>query len=298
MSKVDRREFIKAGGLGVATIAAAVLPAERLMGYPLGIPVGLQLMTIWQLCDKDLANALKQVSAIGYRNVEVGGTNNLWGRRPSDVRKMFCDNCLVCISTPCTVEMMQSNWQKYVDQFSELGTLYAVLSGFSAQERSTLDVLRRMADLLNRSGEQCQKSALRLGFHVHNTAYQVDQGVVVFDELLRRTDPRYVNMELDCFWAVMAGADPVAYFKRYPGRFPLLHIKDMRPGFPHTTKPLHVTRNPFTEVGRGIIDWRRIFAAAREGGLQYYMVEQDECNRPPIDAVKISYNYLRNLIVA
>jgi sugar phosphate isomerase/epimerase len=296
MVSLDRREFIRTGGLGLAGVAAATLSIEKLVAYPLGIPEGLQLFTVRDKCDKDLATALEQVAAIGYRNVEVGGTDNLWGRGPHELRKMLCDNCLVCVSVPCTTTMMQSDWQKYIDRFSELGALWVVLPGFSSEQRSTLDTIRRMADLLNQAGEECQKSALRLGFHTHNTIFQVDQGVVALDELLRSSDPRYVDIEMDCFWTVMAGYDPVAYFKRHPGRFPLLHIKDLKPGFPHTTKlPLHVSGNPFAEVGRGIINWRRIFAAAHQGGLQYYMVEQDRCDRSPIEAIKGSFGYLRNL---
>ncbi len=298
MADINRREFIKSGGLGLAAVAAAGLSGKELDAYPLGIPVGLQLYTIRQLCDKNLASALQQVAAIGYRNVEVGGTDNLWGRRPRDLRKMFCDNCLVCVSAPVSAEMMKSSWQKTVDQLAELGALYAVGPGEDAALEPSLSAIRRRAEQFNRLGEQCQKSGLRLAFHCHNRCFRVVDGVVAYDGMLQHTDPRYVDMEMDCFWTTLAGKDPVAYFHRYPGRFALLHIKDLKPGFARTTGPLHTKRNPFTEVGRGIINWRRIFAAGREGGLRYYMVEQDRCDRPPIDSIKISYNYLRNLVVA
>jgi sugar phosphate isomerase/epimerase len=298
MAELNRRAFLSRGGLGIAALGGGVLPAGKLAAYPLGIPVGLQLYTIRQECERNLAAALQQVAAIGYRNVEIGGTENLWGRRPRELRQMLCDHCLVCISTPATVGMMQSGWQKYVDEFSELGALYAVCPGFSGRQEGTLEMVRRMADLLNRAGEQSQKSAVRVAFHCHNDVFRLDQGVVAYDELLRRTDPKYVDMELDCFWVTVAGHDPAAYFLRYPGRFSLLHIKDLKPGFPTTTQPLHVSGNPFTEVGRGIIHWRPIFAAARQGGLRYYMVEQDECDRPPLESIKISYRYLRSLDVA
>jgi sugar phosphate isomerase/epimerase len=298
MAQIDRRAFLKAAGLGAAALGASALKAPRLAAYPLGIPVGLQLYTVRKECDRDLGAALQQVAAIGYRNVEIGGTDNMWGRQPRDLRKILCDNCLVCVSAPVSAEMMTSDWQKTVDQLAELGALYAVGPGEDAALQSSLDAIRRHADLFNRLGEQCQKSGLRLAFHCHNRCFRSVGGTVAYDVMLQHTDPRYVDMELDCFWTTLAGKDPVAYFHRYPGRFALLHIKDLKSGFGPTTGSLRKKGNPFTEVGRGIIHWKRIFAAAREGGLRYYMVEQDECDRPPLASIKISYEYLKNLVVA
>lgn len=298
MAEINRRAFLNRGRLGIAALVASALPATRAEAYPLGIPVGLQLYTVRQECDRNLASALQQVAAIGYRNVEVGGTDNLWGRRPRDLRKMFCDNCLVCVSAPVSAEMMASDWQKTVDQLAEAGALYAVGPGEDSALQPSLDAIRRHADLFSRSGEQSQKSGVRLAFHCHNRCFRTVEGTVAYDAMLQHTDARYVDMELDCFWTTLAGKDPVAYFHRYPGRFALLHIKDLKPGFAATTGSLGTKRNPFTEVGQGVIHWKRIFAAAREGGLRYYMVEQDECDRPPIDSIKMSYTYLRDLSVA
>ena len=289
---------MKSAGWGIAAMARSALESRRLEGYPLGIPAGLQLYTVRDSCEKDLANALDRVATIGYRNVEIGGTDNLWGKQPRDLRKMLCDNCLVTISAPVTSDMMKSDWQKTVDRLAELGALYAVGPGEDAALESSLDAIRRRAGSFNQLGEQCQKSGLRLAFHCHNRCFRTVEGTVAYDAMLQHTDPRYVDMELDCFWTTLAGKDPVAYFHRYPGRFALLHIKDLKPGFGPTTGAMRKKGNPFTEVGRGTIHWRRIFAAAREGGLRYYMVEQDECDRPPFDSIRISYDYLRNLVAA
>ena len=298
MAEMDRRAFLNCGRAGLLALAASAFRAAKVAAYPLGIPVGLQLYTVRQECDRDLAAALQRVATVGYRNVEVGGTDNLWGRRPRDLRKMLCDNCLVCVSAPVSVEMMASGWQKTVDQLAELGALYAVGPGEDVALQSSLDAIRRHADLFNRLGEQCQNSGVRLAFHCHNRCFRTVEGTVAYDAMLQHTDPRYVDMEMDCFWTTLAGKDPVAYFHRYPGRFALLHIKDLKPGFTTTTGSLPTKGNPFAEVGRGVIQWRRIFAAAREGGLKYYMVEQDECDRPPFESIRISYKYLRELSVA
>jgi sugar phosphate isomerase/epimerase len=132
MEEINRRAFLSCGRLGLAALAASAFRTTRMAAYPLGIPVGLQLYTVRQECDRNLAAALQQVAAIGYRNVEVGGTDNLWGRPPRDLRKMLCDNCLVCVSAPVSAEMMSSGWQKTVDQLAELGALYAVGAGEDA----------------------------------------------------------------------------------------------------------------------------------------------------------------------
>jgi len=120
--------------------------------------------------------------------------------------------------------------------------------------------------------------------------------VAAYDVLLKGTDPALVQFELDCFWVTRAGYDPVAYLNRYPCRFPLLHIKDESPGYPPTaTGPTPAAA--FTEVGRGKINWKRIFKAALKGGLRHYFVEQDECAVPPLQAIRISYDYLQKLKV-
>ena len=137
------------------------------------------------------------------------------------------------------------------------------------------------------------QAELHLAVHNHFHVFKSFDGVTGFEVLMKETDPKFVNFELDCFWAVFAGHDPVRLFERYPGRFPLLHIKDMQPG--HKPSVDTVEGQPFTEVGRGVIDWKRIFAAAPQGGVKHYFVEQDLCDRPPMESARISCEYLKSL---
>jgi sugar phosphate isomerase/epimerase len=144
-------------------------------------------------------------------------------------------------------------------------------------------------------GAECQKQGLKAAYHNHHFEYKEVGGEPGYDILLRSTDPKLVTMEMDCFWTVFAGKDPVAYFEKYPGRFELLHIKDCKKGY----KPQaggKVEGNPFLEVGQGIIDWKRLFTAARaKAGTKQYFVEQDRCDRPPIESIRMSVDYLKKL---
>ena len=101
---------------------------------------------------------------------------------------------------------------------------------------------------------------------------------------------------MDCFWVTHAGQDPVALFKKHPGRFPLLHINDLKAGNPPTTS-LDPRMGLFAEVGKGTINWKRIFAAAPQGGMKHFFVEQDLCEVPPLESIAISYEYLHKLTV-
>ncbi len=116
-------------------------------------------------------------------------------------------------------------------------------------------------------------AGIQFAYHNHNHEFRVYDGVIAYDQLLSSTDPALVKMELDCFWMTFAGKDPVEYMHKYPGRFPLLHIKGLKAGYKPTTG--HFEGNPFTEVGNGVIDWKRIFEAAHVGGMKHYYVEQD-----------------------
>ena len=296
MSKNGRRSFLRSSAIGLAALGAAGGQwTQTLFGDPLGIPIGLQLYTVREACEQNLPATLKKVADTGYREVELGSFN-YYGRKPGDLRKLLSDHGLACISASYTTGMLQSGWDKHIADARELGAFYMVCASLDPKDRASIDAIRKSADLFNHCAEQARKAGVGFAYHCHNFDFSIVEGVVGYDELLRSTDPKVVDMEMDCFWTTMAGKDPVAYFHRYPGRFTLLHIKDLKPGFAPTTGGVK-GGNPFTEVGRGVIDWKRIFEAARVGGLKYYSVEQDQCDDPPFESIKVSYDYLHHLKV-
>ncbi len=292
--ELNRRDFIARTVLVLG--ALAVCGELELAADPCGIPIGLQLFTVSDHLEKDLVGTFKRVHEIGYRDVEIGGTFNFYGKKPAELKRLLIENGLRPLSTHYTDQQLKSHLDQCITDARECGISYIGLASLNDQDRKSLDAIKRDADWFNQVGEAVNKAGGHFFYHGHNFDYANVGGVIEYDELLRRTDPKLANFQLDCFWCVRAGKDPVDYFNRFPGRFPQLHIKDLKPGFPPSTggddRP-----GAFTEVGQGIIDWRRIFKAAPKGGLRHYYVEQDECDRDSLVSAKMSYDYLHKLTV-
>ena len=292
--ELNRRDFIARTVLVLG--ALAVCGELELAADPCGIPIGLQLFTVSDHLEKDLVGTFKRVHEIGYRDVEIGGTFNFYGKKPAELKRLLIESGLRPLSTHYTDQQLKSHLDQCITDARECGISYIGLASLNDQDRKSLDAIKRDADWFNQVGEAVNKAGGHFFYHGHNFDYANVGGVIEYDELLRRTDPKLANFQLDCFWCVRAGKDPVDYFNRFPGRFPQLHIKDLKPGFPPSTggddRP-----GAFTEVGQGIIDWRRIFKAAPKGGLRHYYVEQDECDRDSLVSAKMSYDYLHKLTV-
>ncbi len=291
---LNRRDFITRAALGLGVLAAS--STHELSANPYGMPIGLQLYTVRDHLEKDLAGTFKKVAEIGYKDVEIGGTFDFYGKKPAELKHMLNASGLRPLSTHFTEELLKTHLAKSIADARECGITFVGLASLDEQDRQSLDAIKRDADWFNQVGEAANKSGCHFFYHGHNFDFGSVEGVTEYDELLRRTDGKLVSFQLDCFWCVRAGKDPVDYFNRFPGRFLQLHIKDLKPGFPPSTggddRP-----GAFTEVGQGVIDWRRIFKAAPRGGLQHYYVEQDECDRDSLASAKMSYDYLHNLAV-
>jgi len=290
---VNRREFIERASMGLG--ALALFGKVDLRANPYGMPIGLQLYTVRDHLEKDLEGTFKRVAQIGYKVVELGGTFDFYGKKPGELKRMLNDAGLQALSTHFTEQQLKTDLAKRIADSKECGITYVGLASLAAGDRQSLDAIRRDADWFNQIGEATSKAGCRFFYHGHNFDYASVDGVVEYDELIRRTDPKLANFELDCFWCVRAGKDPVDYFNRFPGRFLQLHIKDLKPGFPPTTQS--DDRPAFTEVGHGVIDWPKIFKAARKGGMQHFYVEQDQCDRDSLESAKMSYEYLHKLVV-
>jgi len=290
---IDRRRFLQSSGLLLA--ASALEGDAELLANPYGMPIGLQLYTVRDHLKKDLEGTLKQVAAIGYREVELGSFD-FYGKKPAELRRILSDLGLRAISLHFTESQLRADPEKHIAMAKECGITYVGLASLDEKSRKSLDAIKRDAEWFNQIGTSANQARCRFDYHGHNFDFAAVEGAVLYDELIRRTDPQLVNFELDCFWCVRAGKDPVDYFHKYPGRFPQLHIKDLKPGYPPTTGE-DFRPGAFTEVGRGVIDWKKIFQAAAEGGMKHFYVEQDECDGDSLESIKISYAYLHNLTV-
>jgi sugar phosphate isomerase/epimerase len=286
MTSLNRRELIKLTGFLAAAPWSRVATAK-----PFGLPIGLQPYTVREDLKKDCEGTLRKIAAIGYQEIELA--EPFYGQKPEELRSLL--KSLGLASPACHYPSPKDNeeWARSIDHAKMFGVKY-MITNTPSELRKTLDGWRRTAERFNELGAQCRKAGVAVAYHNHHFEYKVLGGAVAYDELLRLTDPNLVKMELDCFWTRFAGKDPVEYLNKYPGRFPLLHIKDLKEGFPPSTGDFE--GKPYAEVGKGIIDWKPIFRAAK-AGLKHYFVEQDLCDRPPLESIRISYEYLEKLQV-
>lgn len=235
--------------------------------------IGIQAYTVRSLMQRDVAGTLAALAAIGYAEVELAG---LYDKTAKEMRMMLDDAHLVAPSAH--VPVLTSDWNKIIDDAATIGQRYIVCPDTAEHDR-TIDGYKRNAAKYNQFGELAQKSNIQFAYHNHDFEFAAIDGIVPYDLLLHECDTRLVKMEIDLFWMIKGKHDPVKYFARDPGRFPMVHVKDM-------TKS-----GDMVDVGRGAIDFAAIF---RGGEIQHFFVEHDDPTAP-LDDARISYDYLRRL---
>lgn len=177
---------------------------------------------------------------------------------------------------------LRDNYQQLVDEAAEGGLSYLVCASTPV---STLDEIQRSIEVFQKTGEAAKKAGIGFAYHNHVTEFDaVEGGKTPYELILSQTDKDLVEMELDLAWATKAGKDPVALFKEQPGRFPLWHVKDLK-----------ADKQTITEVGMGIVDFKRIFEAANIAGLRYFFVEQDMAP-DPIANITTSFGNLKKIL--
>lgn len=281
--KFDRRNFLKTF-IPAFSIALAAKNARSMTFAERGklSNIGLQLYTVRRELEKDFAGTLKKVAAIGYREIEFAGYFN---NSPKNIKTLLDANNLTAPSAHISLEDIRGNLDKFIESASIIGHKYLICGYLPAEERKSLDDYKKLAALFNRAGEKCGKAKIQFGYHNHDFEFASIENAIPYDVLLKETDAKLVKMELDLYWIAKAGRDPLKYFAANPNRFALLHVKDMDA----------TPKKDFTEVGHGVINFRKIFAQAKKAGIKHYFVEQDETPASPFESIKTSYNFLRNL---
>ncbi|MHB2007272.1 MAG: sugar phosphate isomerase/epimerase family protein [Acidobacteriaceae bacterium] len=302
MSMHSRRDFLKTGS-AVLMYGSAFLRSNRLLAQSLGLPLGLQLYSVREMLPKDYAGTLKQVGALGYRQVEAAGFYN---HSASDVKQAMKNAGLNCVSAHYSYDDLNVKFDEVLAFNKEIGASYIICSspGFKNPTRVknmkrrdwanaiTLEDWRWKAERFNKFGEKVHAAGLKFGYHNHTMEFQKQNGVVPYIELLKLTDPSKVTMEMDCGWVVVGGGNPIELLERYPTRISMLHVKD----FKVTGKPMSVSNPPSAELGQGSIDYRPILqAAAKAGHIRHCFVEQEQYDMPPMQALKIDAEYMRRL---
>lgn len=291
-----RRSFIKTS----AVLSAGLLIAPDLFAYDKKY-IGLQLYTVRDYMQKDPASTIAKVAQIGYTSVEGAtytGSEKFYGMDSAAFASLLKQNGLIMPSSHYRLGEEQVNgasqkgtllndWSKAVDDAAAVGVKYMVCAFLSVPERGTLDHYKKVAEDFNKAGETCKKAGIQLCYHNHDFEFIQQDGKYPYETLLANTDKDLVKMEMDIYWVTKANQDPIALINEHPGRFPLWHVKDMD----------NTSARMFTEVGNGIIDFKKIFKHADKAGLKYFFVEQDKCPGDPYASITQSVNYIKKNLV-
>lgn len=284
---MTRRSFVKTLGGAAALAAAGRLEAAGRLAWP--GPIGIQIYTVRDVFAKDQVGTLKLIAQTGYKEIEIG-TDFPIAKLLPDVKADGLTIPSAYLDTPKTLD----DWKKTVDGVSMFGFHYIVVGD---NPKMDSDAWMRRAELFNQCGTYAQSAKMQFCYHAHYHEFETNGGESGYDIMAKNCDPKLLKFEMDVFWATYAGVDPVHYFTAYPGRFPLLHIKDLYKDVavnPHEG-PRDDAPNPFAPVGQGKIDWPRIFAHTATAGTKHIYVEQDRWSLPSVECAKISYTYLKNL---
>ena len=271
---MDRRSFL-------GTVTAAGIMAKRLSWAAERKieKVGVQLYTVRDQMKADFAGTIEKVAKIGYREVEFAG---YFDNPPKEVKRLLDKNGLTAPSAHIDFEHITTKLPEVIEAAKVVGHQYIVCPWMPEELRGDAEGWKRVAQSLNKAGADIKKAEMQLAYHNHNFEFKDFNGKLGYDILLEEADPNLVKMEMDLYWTTKAGADPLKYFAKHPGRFPLVHVKDMDKS------------GDFAEVGSGTIDWKPIFAKSQQAGIKHYFVEQDQ-SKDPLASIKASYDYLRDL---
>ena len=275
-----RRNFLATLGVAAFGLASRDALADGVLLAPKRKlkKVGLQLYTVRDLMKADLPGTLRKVAQIGYKEVEFAG---YFGRSPAQIRALLKQNGLTSPSSHIGLDILEKDSVKAFADAKAIGHQWATVPWLPEERRKTVDDWNRIIDLLNRLGPQAKAAGLRLAYHNHDFEIRPVNGVRPLDMMLDKTDPSLVDFEMDLYWVVFGGGDPIDFFNRHPKRFALVHVKDSA-GPPD---------NKMVDVGKGTIDFPKIFAQSDKAGIKHYFVEHDQ-PADPIATIRNSYQYL------
>lgn len=298
---LNRRKFLM--GTGAAALGALVLPkaASAFLSSAGEHPLGLQLFTLFNVIDADVKGNLKKVADIGFKEIESAFSKKpgYYGMKPKEFAALCSDLGLSWkshhvlgapfklppgtklpkgMTLPAHMLNLKEDMQALVDQVAEGGIPYLVCANIPT---ATLDEIKEAGEILNKTGEACKKVNIQLCYHNHDMEFKTVEGKVPYHLMLAECDANLVKMELDLAWATKAGVDPVELFKAHPGRFPLLHVKDISSDF-KTLEP----------VGEGVVKFKHIFEHVKEAGAKHYFVEHD-MPKDAFASIATSYKNLR-----
>jgi len=292
---MNRRNAMKT--IGASALGSLILPSLT-FGSTLS-EIGLQIYTVRNLLDQDFEGTIKSISNLGFRRLETfaGSKGHFWGYTPGNLKNFFIDHDLKWISMHIPLKWDKvtehaihfasttQNIDKLAATAADLGIKFLVCPYLAKEDRETIEQYKLIAEQLNKAGSACKSEGVEFAYHNHDFELLPINGELPLDVLMNHTDPALVKFEMDVYWVVKAGQNPVELMKKYPGRFKMAHIKDMD----------KTPEKSFTEVGNGSIDFKTFLKEAQTAGFQHYFVEQDKTPANPLISIEKSFKYLNTL---
>lgn len=303
-----RRDFLKQSG--ALALGGLLLTNQSEAFFKKEQAFGLQLFTFFNVMDADVKGTLEKIAAIGYKEIESAFSKKggYYGMKPKEFDSLLKDLGLSWKShhvlgapfklppdfklplgpdgKPMAIPQMKNlrdNYQELIDEVAEAGVPYIVCAntpiGSSEEVKTSINTL-------NKASEAAKKAGIMMAYHNHDKEFESMDGKVIYDRLLTETNPETLKMELDLCWVAKAGIDPVALFKKHPGRFPLWHVKD-----------LDKDRKEPAPVGKGVINFKHIFANAKVAGMKHFFVEHD-MPADPYASISTSYTNLKKILTS
>lgn len=282
---MNRRKFIQKGSLAAgAAIALSQIPKQLFASAAaMNIPVGFQSWILRDEIGKDFAGNLKMMSDDGYKLIEMcspkgygGGFAPLQDMKPSEMKKIINDNGLKCPSCHFGFKELTDDVDSRIEWSKELGLEHIVCSSFGLPKEATMSDWQQAAEKLNKAGEKIKAAGLQAGFHNHSMEFQKLDNELIYDRLLKTFDPQLVKLQFQTE-VINLGYKASDYFKKYQGRFISSHLSDW------------TSDKQQAAIGKGVIDWKDFFAAAKKAGVKYFYVEMDA------DKFKDSIAYIKTL---
>ena len=287
MSEISRRQFFMNAAKGAAAAGLLSVGVVEVLGNPLGLPIGCQTYPVRKMVAQDFPGTLKQLADIGFQNVELcspvgyadSGFAGLAKYSGAELRKILSDAGLTCISSHFGIDELRKDQARSIAWAKDVGLTQMMVPSLDGPRHPTMDDVKRAADEYNKMGEKAAEAGIQQGLHNENFELTEVDGKRTYDILFELLDPKLVKFQFQVS-TISRGYDAAEYFNKYPGRFVSMHVQ----GWDAKTQKI-------TAVGEGTLDWKKIFAAARTGGIKNYFVEMD------LPLMKASVPYLRSLQV-
>lgn len=287
MSAISRRDLFKTAAVDASAAGLLLAAARRLRGNPLGMPIGCQTWTVRSMIAKDFPGTIKMLAGIGFQAIELcspvgyagSGFANVGKYKGAELRGILDDAGVKCVSSHFGIKELRDNLAGRIDWAKDVGLTQMMVPSLDGPRKPTLDDVKRAAEEYNKMGEQSAKAGIQQGLHNEGFELSVVDGQRTYDLLFGLLDPKLVKFQFQCS-TISQGYDAAEYFTKYPGRFISMHVQDWSP-----------EKKKEVAVGQGSLDWKKIFTAAKTGGIKNYFVEMD------LESMKVSVPYLRNLQV-